>query len=165
MKIRNFIRELNKFEKIYIFLFLGSIVGGIVNGIISSDYFTCCEDSIGIPKEGTDALKIFRSNFLLSLTELFTAGLSSLYYNFHTFSITSSYLNSQGSLYTFPIIFLIGSFELAGSLLMALTGFSFVERKLFNIKSKFEYKSLFFYGVALIFIGAAVEYMILKPFI
>lgn len=162
MKIRAAIKNLNKFEKFYTVLFIGSLVAGIINGIINVDYFKCCEDAIGVPEEGTSALKIFRSNFLLSLTELFTAGLSSLYYNFHTFSLTSSYLNSQDALYTLPIILLIGGLELSGSLLMALTGLSFIEQKLFKIKSKLKYKILFFYGVALIFIGAIVEYSLLK---
>ena len=163
MKIWNSIRKLNKFERIYITLFIGSLVLGIVNGIINVGYFKCCEDSIGIPEEGTSVLKIFKSNFLLSLTELFTAGLSSLYYNFHTLSLTSSYLISQSAMYTLPIILLIGSFELVGSLFMALTGFSFIEQKLFRIKSKLNYKIMFFYGVALIFVGAVIEYLLLKP--
>ena len=155
------LRKLTKLEKIYIILFLGSLVAGVVNGTIDIDYFKCCEDAIGVPEEGTSVLKIFRSNFLLSLTELLTAGIFSLYYNFHTFSLTSSYLISQNALYTLPIILLIGSLELVGSLLMALTGFSFVER-LLKIKSKLDYKILFFYGAALIFVGAVIEYLLLR---
>ncbi len=159
-----FLRKLTKFEKIYIVLFIGSLIAGVVNGIIDIDYFACCEESIGVPEEGTSILKIFKSNFLLSLTEMFTAGLSSLYYNFHTFSLTASYLNSQNSLYTLPIIFLVGLFELAGSLFIALTGLIFVE-KFFRIKSKFNYKPMFFYGVALIFVGAVIEYTLLRAVI
>lgn len=158
------LRKLTKFEKIYIILFIGSLTAGIVNGVINIDYFKCCEDAIGVPEEGTSALKIFRSNFLLSLTELLTAGISSLYYNFHTFSLTSSYLSSQNALYTLPIILLIGSLELIGSLFMALTGVSFVER-LVKIKSRLDYKVLFFLGTALIFIGAIIEYLLLRPII
>lgn len=165
MKILGSLRKLNKFEKIYIVLFIGSLLAGIINGIINVDYFKCCEDAIGIPEGGTSALKIFTSNLILSLTELLTAGMSSLYYNFHTFSLTSSYLVSQSALYILPIILLIGSLELVGSLLMALMGFSFVERKLFKIKSKLDYMTLFFYGVTLIFIGAVIEYLLLRPLI
>ncbi len=159
------LRNLNKFERIFIVAFTGSIVAGIINGMVDTSYFQCCEDAIGIPEEGTSVLKIFTSNFMLSLTELFTMGISSLYYNFHTFSVTTSYLSSQGALYMLLIILLIGSFELVGSLCMALTGFGFVEKKLFKIKSKIDYKTLFFYGVSLIFIGAAIEYLLLKPLI
>lgn len=158
------LRRLTKFEKIYIILFIGSLAAGIVNGVINIDYFKCCEDAIGVPEEGTSALKIFRSNFLLSLTELFTAGISSLYYNFHTFSLTSSYLSSQNALYTLPIILLIGSLELIGSLFMGLTGVSFVERVV-KIKSRLDYKVLFFLGTALIFVGAIIEYLLLRPII
>ena len=165
MKFLNALKKLNKFEKIYIVLFIGSIIIGIANGLMNLDYFKCCEDSIGIPAEGTNVLKIFSSNFLLSLTELLTLGISSLYYNFHTFSITASYLTFRGTIYILPIILLIGGLELAGSLFMGLTGFSFVERKLFKIKSKLDYRTLFFYGVALIFIGAVVEYLLLRPLI
>ena len=164
MNIGNYVNRKNKLEKIYINHFVGSLTLGIINGVINVNYFKCCEDAIGIPEGGTDTLKIFTSNFLLSLTELFTAGISSLYFNFHTFSLTSSYLVSQSALYTLPIILLIGSLELVVSLLMALTGISFIERKLFKIRTKLEYKILFFYGVALIFTGAAVEYLLLKPF-
>ena len=91
----DFIRNLNKFEKLYIVLFIGSILVGIAYGLVNKDYFKCCEDAIGIPEEGTNPIKIFTSNYLLSLTELITAGISSLYYNFHTFSVTSSFLNAQ----------------------------------------------------------------------
>ena len=163
MRILGSVKKLNKLEKLYTVLFAGSLVAGIINGMVNVNYFTCCEDSIGVPEDGTSILKIFRSNFILSLTELFTAGISSLYYNFHTFSITSSYLLSQKALYTLPIILLVGGLELIGSLLMALTGFSFAER-LFKIKSKISY-SMIFYGVALIFLGAVVEYILLKPVI
>jgi len=163
MKIFNSLKKLNKLEKIYILIFLGSLLAGIINGAIDKSYFTCCEDAIGVPPEGTSVLKIFQSNFILSITEMLTAGLASLYYNFHTFSITSSYLISQNALYAIIIILLIGSFELLGSLLMALIGISFVE-KLFKIKTKLNW-TLLFYGVALIFIGAVVEYLLLKPII
>ncbi len=161
MKLLGSVEKLNKFEKIYIILFFGSLAIGIINGTINKEYFTCCEDAIGVPEEGTSALKIFRSNFLLSLTELFTAGLSSLYYNFHTFSVTSSYLISQNALYNIPIILLIGSFELVGSIFMALTGISFIERTIFKIKSNLDYRTLFLYGTTLIFVGAVIEYMLL----
>jgi hypothetical protein len=165
MDFPRLLKQLNKFEKIYIMIFFGSILAGIVNGAIDENYFVCCEDSIGVPEEGTSALKIFTSNFLLSLTELFTAGISSVYYNFHTFSITSSYLISQDALYMIVIILLVGSLELVGSLIMALAGFGFVERKLFRLRSKLDYKLLFLYGTALIFSGAVLEYVLLKPFI
>ena len=164
MKVGNYIKKLNKFEKIYIVVFVGSLLLGIINGIVNVNYFKCCEDALGVPEEGTSALKIFRSNFLLSLTELFTAGIASFYYNFHSLSLTSSYLAYQRVLYTLPIILLIGSLELIGSLFMALIGLSFVER-LFKIKSKLDYKILFFYGTALIFVGAVIEYLLLKPVI
>ena len=91
MKI-DFIRTLNKFEKFYIILFTCSILVGITYGLINQDYFKCCEDAIGVPEEGTSRIKIFTSNYLLSLTELITAGVSRLYYNFPTFSVTASYL-------------------------------------------------------------------------
>lgn len=162
MRFFNFLKHLTKFEKIFISLFIGSLVAGIINGLVNLNYFKCCEEFIGVPAEGTSVLKIFQSNFILSLTELVTAGLSSLYYNFHTFSITSSYLNSQSALYALPIILLIGSLELLGSLLMALIGFSFVEKKLFKIKSKLGYRKLFLYGTTLIFIGAMIEYLLLR---
>lgn len=161
----DFIRNLNKFEKIYIILFIGSLVAGLINGVMKVEYFKCCEDAIGVPEEGTSILKIFTSNFLVSLTEMLTAGISSLYYNFHTFSLTSSYLNSQNALYTLPIIFLIGGSELVGSLFMALIGLSFVEQKIFRIKSKLDYRTLFLYGTSLIFLGAVIEYLLLRLFI
>ncbi len=159
------LKRFNKFELGYISVFIFSLLAGIFYGLIDKDYFQCCEDAIGVPEGGTSVLKIFAANFFISLTELITAGLSSLYFNFHTFSITSSYLASQKALFTLPIILAIGSFELVGSLLMALTGFSFLERKIFKIKSKSDYKILFFSGITLIFIGAVVEYLLLKPLI
>lgn len=162
MKILDPVKKLNKFEKIYTILFLGSLATGLINGMVNVEYFKCCEDAIGIPEEGTSALKIFTSNFMLSLTEMFTVGITSLYYNFHTFSLTSSYLASQGAIYTIPIILLIGSLELIGSLFMALTGINFVERR-FKIKSKLNYTTLFFFGAAFIFVGAVIEYLLLKP--
>ena len=152
MKI-DFIRNLNKFEKFYIILFTSSILVGITYGLINQDYFKCCEDAIGVPEEGTSPIKIFTSNYLLSLTELITAGVSSLYYNFHTFSVTASYLESQNALYMIVIILLIGGFELVGSLLMALTGFSFVEQNILKIRSNLNYRTLFLYGTTLIFVG------------
>jgi len=162
MKIFNILKTFNNFEKIYIVVFIISLLAGIGYGLIDKDYFTCCEDSIGVPEGGTNPMKIFSSNYFISLTEMITAGLSSLYFNFHTFSITSSYLNSQGTLFTLPIILAIAFFELTGSLFLALTGLSFVEKKLFKIKSQLKPKELFFYGTALIFIGAVVEYALLS---
>lgn len=161
MKLFNAIKNFNKFEIGYIIIFVISLLAGMSYGLIDKDYFTCCEDVIGVPEEGTSIMRIFSSNYFLSLTEMITAGISSLYFNFHTFSITSSYLNSQDTLFMFPIILVIAVFELIGSLFLALTGFSFVEKKLFKIKSQLEFKQLFFLGTAFIFIGAVVEYLLL----
>lgn len=161
MKLLKTIKNLTKFEKIYIIIFIASILAGMAYGLVDRDYFKCCENSIGVPKEGTSPMKIFTSNYFLSLTEMLTAGLSSLYFNFHTFSITSSYLNSNGEMLTLPIILFIGIFELTGGLLLALAGFGFVERKLLKIKSRLKFWQPFLLGTALIFIGAIFEYMIL----
>ena len=163
MKFSNFLKNLNKYEKIYAVVFLASIITGIINGLINLDYYKCCEESIGVPKGGTSVLKIFSGNFFLSLTELLTAGLTSIYFNFHTFSLTSSYLSSQGIIYMLPIILLIGFLELLGSVFMGLVGFTFIERKLFKLKSKLNYTTLFLFGVAFIFIGAVIEFLLLKP--
>lgn len=161
MKIRSYIRKLSKFEKIYIGIFIISALAGIVYGLFDKDYFKCCEEFIGVPEGGTNPIKIFTSNYFLALTELITAGISSLYYNFHTFSIISSYLNSQGGLLTLPIILFISSFELIGSLFLALAGISFVETRIFKIKSKLEFLSMFLAGTSLIFVGAVIEYLLL----
>ncbi len=157
------LRNLTKFEKIYTVLFIASLVAGTINGVLNRQYFTCCEDAIGVPPEGTSVLKIFSNNFLISLTELVTAGATSLYYNFHTFSIASSYLLSQNAFYMIVIILAMGSFELVGSVLMALIGVTFIEQKVFKIKSKLRYSTLFFAGTALIFVGAVIEYTLLRP--
>ncbi len=156
------LKNLTKYEKIYICIFLGSLIAGIINGVIDTDYFLCCEESIGVPDEGTSALKIFQNNFILSVTEMFTAGLSGLYFNFHTFSIASSYLNSQNALYTLIFIIILGSLELIGSVLMSLIGITFIERKVFKIKTKLKYNVLFFLATALIFIGAVIEYVLIS---
>ncbi|MFH0890309.1 MAG: hypothetical protein V1836_04205 [Candidatus Aenigmatarchaeota archaeon] len=161
MRLSDFLKKLNKLEKSYIILFALSLLAGILYGLLDKDYFKCCENVIGVPQEGTSTLKIFTGNYLLSLTELFTAGLSSLYFNFHTFSVTSSYLSSRQELFALPVVFFIGVFELAGGLFLALTGLIFAE-KLLKIKSKLKPKELFLYGTALIFFGAVVEYLLLS---
>lgn len=157
-----FLKLLTKIEKIYIILFIASLFAGVAYGLIKTDYYKCCEDVIGIPPEGTNPIKIFTSNYLLSLSELVTAGLSSFYFNFHTFSVTSSYLNSQGGLFTLPVILFIGVFELIGSLFLALTGLSFVERKFLKIKSNLKFLEMFLFGTSFIFVGAIIEYLLLQ---
>ena len=152
---------LNKFEKIYVALFVGSMVAGIVYGAANVDYFKCCESALE-PEEGFTPLTFFSSNFILALAEMVTAGVASLYLNFHTFSITASYLASQNALFTLPFLFIHGSFELVGSLFLALAGFSFVERKAFKIKSRLKINELVVSGIALIFVGSIVEYGLLK---
>ncbi|MFH1105667.1 MAG: hypothetical protein V1731_00435 [Candidatus Aenigmatarchaeota archaeon] len=154
---------MNRLEKCYSLLFAFSLLAGIAYGLFDNDYFKCCEGSIGVPEEGTSVLRIFSGNYLLSLSEFFTVGLSSIYFNFHTLSVTSSYLNSTGSLVTLPIILFIAFFELCGSLLIALSGLSILER-LFGAQSKLKPKELFVYGTALVFVGAIVEYLILAAF-
>ncbi|MBI2543574.1 MAG: hypothetical protein HYW24_05320 [Candidatus Aenigmarchaeota archaeon] len=154
------ILKLNNFEIAYAVVFILSIIIGIGYGLIDKEYYKCCEDFIGVPEEGTSPMKIFSSNYLISMTELATAGLSSLYFNFKTFSVTSSYLNSQGELFVLPVIMIIGIFELVGSLCLALAGFSFVERMV-KIKSRLKFAQLFLLGTALIFIGAVVEYLLI----
>jgi hypothetical protein len=153
--------KLNKYEKIYTVLFVASIVAGTINGAVNLDYYMCCEDSLK-PPESFTPFTFFSANYALSLGEMVTGGIASLYINFHTFSITSSYLASQNILYAMPVLFIHGTLELAGGLLLALVGFSFVERKIFKLKSKLKYDRLFVYGTALIFIGSVVEYGLLK---
>ena len=154
--------KLVKLEKIYVSLFVLSIIIGLLYGFYDKNYFKCCDDSIGVPEGGTSPIIIFTGNYLISLSELITLGISSLYFNFHTFSVASSYLNSQGTLFILPIIFVVGIFELVGALLMGLTGFVFVEKKLLKIKSKLDSEILFFCGTGLIFIGAIVEYLLIQ---
>ncbi len=155
---------MNRLEKCYSLLFALSLLVGIAYGLADRNYFKCCEGSIGIPEEGTSVLKIFSGNYILSLTEFLTAGLSSIYFNFHTLSVTSSYLNSTGRLFTLPLILFIALFELCGSLLIALSGLHILER-LLGAQSRLKPKELFVYGTALIFIGAVVEYLILAAFV
>ncbi|MBI3412666.1 MAG: hypothetical protein HY051_01120 [Candidatus Aenigmarchaeota archaeon] len=59
-----------------------------------------------------------------------------------------------------PILLVIGFFELAGSLFLALAGFNIFE-KLLKIKSRLKPGELFLYGTSLIFIGAVFEYLLL----
>ena len=156
--------KLNKLEKYYAALFVISLFAGIIYGVIDKEYFKCCRDAIGVPKGGTSVLKIFAGNYFLSSVELLTAGLFSLYFNFHTFSVTSSYLNSQGWLLALPVILFIGIFELAGGLFFGLAGIRVAEN-LLKIKSQLKPKELFIYGTGLIFIGAVVEYLLISPLV
>jgi hypothetical protein len=151
----------NKYERIYIVIFVASIVVGMINGAMNMNYYKCCEDSLN-PPQGFTPLTFFSANYVLSLGEMVTAGVASLYINFHTFSITSSYLASQNLLYTMPVLLIHGGLELVGSLLLALLGFSFIERKFFKVKSKLMYDRLFVYGTALIFLASIIEYGLLK---
>ncbi|MBI2545020.1 MAG: hypothetical protein HYW22_00255 [Candidatus Aenigmarchaeota archaeon] len=139
-----------------------SILAGLSFGFIDKTYYKCCEDSIGIQLGGTNLIKIFADNYLISISELITIGISNLYFNFHTFSVASSYLNAQGTLYVLPIIFIVGIFELVGALCMGLVGFVFIEKKLLKIKSKLDSELLFFYGTGLIFLGAVIEYLLIQ---
>lgn len=154
---------MNRLEKCYSLLFALSLLAGIAYGLSDKDYFECCKESIGIPEEGASMLKIFSGNYILSLTEFLTAGLSSIYFNFHTLSVTSSYLNSTGRLAALPLIVFIAVFELCGSLLIALSGINILER-LLGVRSALKPKELFVYGTALVFVGAAWEYLILAAF-
>ncbi len=160
MKHSHILKNFNKLEKSYTILFALSLFTGILYGMVDKDYFKCCENAIGVPKGGTSTLKIFTGSYFLSLTELFTAGLSSLYFNFHTFSVTSSYLSSRQELFALPVILFVGIFELAGGLLFGLVGLALAEKKLFKIKSKLKPKELFLYGTSLIFVGAVFEYLL-----
>lgn len=154
--------KLTRLEKLYVSLFVVSILAGLIFGFIDKTYYKCCEDAIGVPLEGTSPIKIFADNYLISISELITIGISSLYFNFHTFSVASSYLNAQGTLYILPIVFLIGAFELVGALCMGLVGFVFVEKKLLKIKSTLDSEILFFCGTGLIFLGAVIEYLLVS---
>ena len=151
-----------KLEKLYVSLFVVSILAGLAFGFIDKTYYKCCEDAIGVPAGGTSPIKIFADNYLISMSELITIGISSMYFNFHTFSVASSYLNAQGTLWILPIVFLIGIFELVGAICMGLVGFVFIEKKFLKIKSKLDSELLFFYGTGLIFIGAVIEYFLIS---
>jgi hypothetical protein len=149
------IGRINKTETIYIYLFILSILLGIFHGLVNKNYYKCCESSLEMT-EKDNIITIFISNFFLSITNLITAGASSLYLNFHTFSITSSFLNSQNSLIALPFMFTYGFFEMFGVLLFGLAGLSFFEvilrRKTFIKKA-----NLLIYGIIFLLIGATLE--------
>ncbi len=162
MKLSKMTKKLTALEKWYSTAFFMFIVAGIGYGIVDREYYLCCEDFVGVPEEGTSPMEIFSNNYFLGIAEMLTAGLFSLYLNFHTFAVSSSYLYANGQLIALPIIFLIGILELAGSLLLGLVGISFVERKLLKIKSKLDWKHLFFIGTVFIFLGAIIEYFLIS---
>lgn len=156
-----FVKKFTKLEKWFAILFIASIGAGVVYGLVDPSYYLCCEEYLGVPKEGSSPIEIFSNNYFLGLIEMFTAGLFGIYLNFHTFSTASSYLYTNGQLIGLPILVVIGFLELAGSLLLGLVGISFVERTLLKIKSKLDWKQLFFLATILIFLGAIIEYFLI----
>lgn len=159
MKLRVNIGKLNRVEKIYIFLFILSIITGVVNGVLNKTYFQDYESSLDL-SPGETGLTIFFKNFILSAVNLVTAGLSNFYFVFITFSISASYLYSQGILLALPLLFIHGSFELIGTMFFGLIGLNFFERKILKFKSRLKIKKLLIYGLILLAIGATIEYFL-----
>lgn len=150
------IGKTNEIEDIYIYVFIISILVGISYGIFNKDYYKCCETALNMTEKDNVAT-IFFSNFFLAATNLITVGVSILYFNFHTFSITSSYLNSQGTLLTLPFLFIHGFFEMFGVMLFGLTGLSLFEKKILRKKSLLKGLRLLSYGMIFLLIGAFIE--------
>lgn len=153
---RRILGKTNKIENIYIYIFIFSILLGIVYGIFDKNYYKCCETSLAMT-ENDNVLTIFFSNFFLAAINLITAGISILFINFHTFSITSSYLNSQGTLFALPFLFIHGFFEMFGVLLFGLTGLSLFEKKILRRKSLLKWSRLLGYGAIFLLLGAFIE--------
>lgn len=150
------IGKTNKIENIYICIFVFSIIAGMIYGVVNKDYYKCCESALDI-EEGDNAGTIFVSNFLLAGTNLVTAGISSFYLNFHTFSITSSFLYSQGILFALAFLFSYGFFEFFGVMLFGLAGLSLFEKKILRKNSFLKDCHLVAYGTALLLVGAVIE--------
>jgi len=147
----------NEIEGIYIYLFIISILAGMWYGIYDKDYYKCCENALNMTEKDNVAT-IFISNLFLSATNLVTSGVSILYFNFHTFSITSSFLYSQGTLIMLPFLFIHGFFEIFGALLFSLAGLSIFEKKILKKKSFLKGSRLLAYGTILLLIGAFIEF-------
>ncbi len=150
------IGKTNKIEKIYIYIFLASIVAGIIYGALDTNYHKSYQESLEL-QPGENSATIFFSNFVLSAANLVTAGIASLYFNFNTFAIISSFLASQGTLFGLPLFFPVAFFEFFGVMLFGLSGLSLVERKIFKRKSALKIWSLLKYGMVLLVFGALIE--------
>jgi len=153
------IGKLNKVEKTYIILFVFSILAGILYGVINKNYFKSYESALEFA-EGETSMTIFAKNFILSAINLITAGVTSFYFNFTTFSIASSYLYSSGMIFALPLLFIHGSFEMLGSMFFGLVGLNLLEKKIIKLRSRLKTEEVFWFGVILLFVGAVIEYLL-----
>lgn len=159
--LRKMVGKTNEIEKIYVYIFILSILSGMVYGIANKDYYKCCETVLDM-QEGDNAGTIFISNLFLSVTNLITAGVSSIFINFHTFSITSSFFYTQGTLFALPFLFVHGSFEIFGVMLFGLNGLSLFQKKILKRKSSLKNLYLLAYGTIFLLIGSLIEIGLLK---
>ena len=160
-KIEKQIGLFNRVEKIYLLIFLLSILSGIFYGFIDRNYYKCCEDTLSL-QPGENSFTIFTRNFLLAGAALVTAGFSSFYFLFITFAITSSSLTSNGALLGIIFVLIFGAMELAGVFLFGIVGFAVFERKILKIKSKLFLKKIILIATILILVSAIFEYFIVK---
>jgi hypothetical protein len=160
-RIENYIGRFNKIERIYLLIFILSIASGIVYGIIDSNYYKCCEDTLSL-QPGQNEFSIFLQNFELAVIALITAGFSSFYFLFTTFAISSSSFFSSGQLIGVIFLLLLGSLELIGVFLFGVTGFSIFETRILKIKSKIKIKGTLLIATILLFVSAVMEYFLVR---
>lgn len=160
-KIERQIGSFNKIEKIYFMVFILSIVGGILYGIIDSNYYKCCEETLSL-QPGQNELTIFLGNFGIALIALITGGFSSFYFLFTTFAISSSSLFSSGEFIEIVFLLMLGSLELTGVFLFGVSGFSFFETKILKMKSKIKLKRALLIATILLFVSAVFEYLLVR---
>lgn len=160
-RIEKQIGSFNKIEKIYLLIFVLSIAGGIIYGIIDSNYYKCCEDTLSL-QPGQNEFSIFIQNFELAIIALITAGFSSFYFLFTTFAISSSSFFSSGQFIGVVFLLILGSLELTGVFLFGITGFSIFETRILKIKSKIKIKGMLLIATILLFVSAVVEYLLVR---
>lgn len=160
-KIVRQIGSFNKIEKVYLMVFILSIASGIVYGIIKSDFYKCCEDTLSL-QPGQNEFSIFLQNFELAIIALITAGFSSFYFLFTTFAISSSSFFSSGELIGVVFLLMLGSLELTGVFLYGVSGFSIFESRILKIKSKIKIKRTLLIATILLFVSAVVEYLLVR---
>ena len=155
-------KKFNKIERIYIALFLISILGGIIYGIINPDYYIPAEEAGDLDlQEGENNFTIFYRNFFVSALDLVTVGLTSFFANFITFATVSSFLHSEGVLFAMIFMLPFGIFEFGGSLLFGLVGVGLAEKALgrfFKVKTKMNLKIILLVGAILLFVASIIEY-------